>query len=192
MLSVFRRWKPHGDAVKGTACTTPTAPQTAAQQGGQGAGWAATQREGQRRFRAAARDHWRRPLLRGGLAPNPRLWGRRTRLAGPCSLQRVPASLALQDGEVYCIDARFYGNVSRFINHHCEPNLVPVRVFMAHQDLRFPRIAFFSTRLIEAGEQLGYAPSQPLAISAASGTVLGTGLALLSWACPGFILRVFL
>lgn len=56
---------------------------------------------------------------------------------------------------VYCIDARFYGNVSRFINHHCEPNLVPVRVFMSHQDLRFPRIAFFSTRLIEAGEQLG-------------------------------------
>uniref|UniRef100_A0A8C6DKB5 [histone H3]-lysine(9) N-methyltransferase n=1 Tax=Moschus moschiferus TaxID=68415 RepID=A0A8C6DKB5_MOSMO len=60
-----------------------------------------------------------------------------------------------KDGELYCIDARFYGNVSRFINHHCEPNLVPVRVFMSHQDLRFPRIAFFSTRLIEAGEQLG-------------------------------------
>ncbi|XP_069915849.1 histone-lysine N-methyltransferase EHMT1 isoform X4 [Oryctolagus cuniculus] len=61
-----------------------------------------------------------------------------------------------KDGEVYCIDARFYGNVSRFINHHCEPNLVPVRVFMSHQDLRFPRVAFFSTRLIEAGEQLGF------------------------------------
>ncbi|XP_036162793.1 histone-lysine N-methyltransferase EHMT1 isoform X6 [Myotis myotis] len=61
-----------------------------------------------------------------------------------------------KDGELYCIDARFYGNVSRFINHHCEPNLVPVRVFMSHQDLRFPRIAFFSTRLIEAGEQLGF------------------------------------
>nr|XP_045005886.1 histone-lysine N-methyltransferase EHMT1 isoform X3 [Jaculus jaculus] len=61
-----------------------------------------------------------------------------------------------KDGEVYCIDARFYGNVSRFINHHCEPNLVPVRVFISHQDLRFPRIAFFSTRLIQAGEQLGF------------------------------------
>ncbi|XP_045419143.1 histone-lysine N-methyltransferase EHMT1 isoform X8 [Lemur catta] len=60
------------------------------------------------------------------------------------------------DGDVYCIDARFYGNVSRFINHHCEPNLVPVRVFMSHQDLRFPRIAFFSARPIEAGEQLGF------------------------------------
>ncbi|XP_006900681.1 PREDICTED: histone-lysine N-methyltransferase EHMT1 [Elephantulus edwardii] len=61
-----------------------------------------------------------------------------------------------KDGELYCIDARFYGNVSRFINHHCEPNLVPVRVFMSHQDLRFPRVALFSTRPIEAGEQLGF------------------------------------
>ncbi|NXH20772.1 EHMT1 methyltransferase, partial [Bucco capensis] len=60
-----------------------------------------------------------------------------------------------KDGEVYCIDARFYGNISRFINHLCEPNLIPVRVFMAHQDLRFPRIAFFSTRHIEAGEEIG-------------------------------------
>uniref|UniRef100_G3T838 Euchromatic histone lysine methyltransferase 1 n=1 Tax=Loxodonta africana TaxID=9785 RepID=G3T838_LOXAF len=61
-----------------------------------------------------------------------------------------------KDGDVYCIDARFYGNVSRFINHLCEPNLVPVRVFMSHQDLRFPRIALFSTRPIVAGEQLGF------------------------------------
>ncbi|NXF10162.1 EHMT1 methyltransferase, partial [Smithornis capensis] len=60
-----------------------------------------------------------------------------------------------KDGEVYCIDARFYGNISRFINHLCEPNLIPVRVFMSHQDLRFPRIAFFSTRHIEAGEEIG-------------------------------------
>ncbi|XP_069039287.1 histone-lysine N-methyltransferase EHMT1-like isoform X3 [Lepisosteus oculatus] len=59
-------------------------------------------------------------------------------------------------GDVYCIDARFYGNVSRFINHMCEPNLFPVRVFTSHQDLRFPRIAFFSTRDISAGDELGF------------------------------------
>uniref|UniRef100_A0A8C3HDG9 [histone H3]-lysine(9) N-methyltransferase n=1 Tax=Chrysemys picta bellii TaxID=8478 RepID=A0A8C3HDG9_CHRPI len=61
-----------------------------------------------------------------------------------------------KDGEVYCIDARYYGNVSRFINHLCEPNIIPVRVFMLHQDLRFPRIAFFSSRDIRAGEELGF------------------------------------
>lgn len=61
-----------------------------------------------------------------------------------------------KDGEVYCIDARFYGNISRFINHLCEPNLLPVRVFMSHQDLRFPRIALFSSRQICSGEEIGF------------------------------------
>ncbi|KAI1882505.1 hypothetical protein AGOR_G00251450 [Albula goreensis] len=59
-------------------------------------------------------------------------------------------------GDVYCIDARFYGNISRFVNHMCEPNLFPVRVFTSHQDLRFPHIAFFSSRNISAGEELGF------------------------------------
>nr|XP_014350755.1 PREDICTED: histone-lysine N-methyltransferase EHMT2 [Latimeria chalumnae] len=61
-----------------------------------------------------------------------------------------------KDGEVYCIDARYYGNISRFINHLCDPNIIPVRVFMLHQDLRFPRIAFFSSRDIKSGEELGF------------------------------------
>ncbi|XP_032905138.1 histone-lysine N-methyltransferase EHMT1 isoform X3 [Amblyraja radiata] len=61
-----------------------------------------------------------------------------------------------KEGEVYCIDARYYGNISRFVNHLCEPNLIPVRVFMSHQDLRFPRIAFFSSRDIKCGEELGF------------------------------------
>uniref|UniRef100_A0A8D3E817 Histone-lysine N-methyltransferase EHMT2-like n=1 Tax=Scophthalmus maximus TaxID=52904 RepID=A0A8D3E817_SCOMX len=61
-----------------------------------------------------------------------------------------------KDGEVYCIDARYYGNISRFINHLCDPNLIPVRVFMLHQDLRFPRIAFFSSRDIHSGQELGF------------------------------------
>lgn len=81
-------------------------------------------------------------------------WG----VPAPCAQSGpLPGAHArpLQDGELYCIDARFYGNVSRFINHLCEPNLVPVRAFLSHQDLRFPRIAFFSSRLIAAGEQLG-------------------------------------
>ncbi|CAK6977873.1 LOW QUALITY PROTEIN: histone-lysine N-methyltransferase EHMT1a [Scomber scombrus] len=58
-------------------------------------------------------------------------------------------------GDVHCIDARLFGNIGRFINHLCEPNLLAVRVFTMHQDLRFPRIAFFSSRPIKAGDQLG-------------------------------------
>ncbi|XP_061869223.1 histone-lysine N-methyltransferase EHMT1-like [Colius striatus] len=60
------------------------------------------------------------------------------------------------EGDVYCIDARFYGNIGRFINHHCEPNLFAARVFTSHQDVRFPRLVFFSARDIRAGEQLGF------------------------------------
>lgn len=61
----------------------------------------------------------------------------------------------VQDGEMYCIDARNYGNVSRFINHLCEPNLIPIRVFVDHQDIRFPKLAYFTTRKINAYEELG-------------------------------------
>ncbi|XP_046738026.1 histone-lysine N-methyltransferase EHMT2 isoform X1 [Diprion similis] len=61
-----------------------------------------------------------------------------------------------RDGETYCIDARRYGNLARFINHSCAPNLLPVRVFVEHQDLHFPRIAFFANRDIDADEELGF------------------------------------
>ncbi|XP_075934234.1 histone-lysine N-methyltransferase EHMT1a isoform X1 [Anarhichas minor] len=59
-------------------------------------------------------------------------------------------------GDVHCIDARLFGNIGRFINHLCEPNLLAVRVFTMHQDLRLPRIAFFSSRPIRAGDQMGF------------------------------------
>ncbi|CAF93568.1 unnamed protein product, partial [Tetraodon nigroviridis] len=58
--------------------------------------------------------------------------------------------------DLYCIDARFYGNISRFLNHMCEPNLFACRVFTTYQDLRFPHIAFFASENIKAGEELGF------------------------------------
>jgi len=54
------------------------------------------------------------------------------------------------------IDACHYGNISRFINSSCEPNCVPVKVFVDHQDLRFPRIAFFTTKDVEPYEELTF------------------------------------
>ncbi|XP_037727855.1 histone-lysine N-methyltransferase EHMT2 isoform X2 [Drosophila subpulchrella] len=56
----------------------------------------------------------------------------------------------------HCIDANYYGNVTRFFNHSCEPNILPVRVFYEHQDYRFPKIAFFACRDIDAGEEICY------------------------------------
>lgn len=59
-------------------------------------------------------------------------------------------------GDIHCIDSRLFGNIGRFLNHLCEPNLLTVKVFTMHQDLRFPRIAFFSSRPIKAGDQIGF------------------------------------
>jgi len=56
--------------------------------------------------------------------------------------------------ELYCIDAFNYSNVSRFINHSCDPNLMSVRSFINHHDKRFPRIAFFAVQDIKEDEQL--------------------------------------
>lgn len=54
------------------------------------------------------------------------------------------------------IDATFYGNLSRFINHSCVPNLlaVPVLVESSDRTSGFCRIAFFTKRLIEKNEEL--------------------------------------
>ncbi|XP_067056627.1 histone-lysine N-methyltransferase EHMT2-like isoform X1 [Acropora muricata] len=56
--------------------------------------------------------------------------------------------------ELFCIDAKEYGNISRFINHSCEPNIFPLRVFINHRDIRFPRIAFFATKSINLHEEI--------------------------------------
>ncbi|KAJ6650368.1 hypothetical protein lerEdw1_010928, partial [Lerista edwardsae] len=57
-----------------------------------------------------------------------------------------------QGGEEYCLDGLGYSCVGRFLNHSCDPNLVPVRVVVGHE---IPGIAFFTNRCVQAGEELG-------------------------------------
>ncbi|XP_077995961.1 histone-lysine N-methyltransferase EHMT1-like [Glandiceps talaboti] len=64
--------------------------------------------------------------------------------------------LESKDHSVFCLDGHYYGNVSRFINHRCDPNIVPVEVYIEHQDLRCPRIAMFAKKDIAPYEQLGF------------------------------------
>lgn len=71
---------------------------------------------------------------------------------GQCqSSSELTASL-LQNGQQCCLDGRYYGNVGRFLNHSCQPNLVALQVALGYE---IPGIAFFSTRTIPAGEELG-------------------------------------
>lgn len=56
--------------------------------------------------------------------------------------------------EAYILDAKFKGNIGRFINHSCGPNCFVQNVFIDSHDLRFPWVAFFAGNLIRAYEEL--------------------------------------
>merc|ERR1719450_1484860 len=69
----------------------------------------------------------------------------------------TPTCLISRTGTVTpSVLTRINSNVTRFINHSCDPNLTPVKVFTAHQDLRFPHIAMFASREIKKGDILGF------------------------------------
>ncbi|KAJ6651826.1 hypothetical protein lerEdw1_016443 [Lerista edwardsae] len=53
--------------------------------------------------------------------------------------------------EQYYIDGRFYGNIGRFLNHACDPNVMALRVSVDHE---IYGIAFFTDRAVHAGEEL--------------------------------------
>ncbi|XP_016659049.1 histone-lysine N-methyltransferase SETDB1-B-like [Acyrthosiphon pisum] len=55
---------------------------------------------------------------------------------------------------VYTINAKTSGNIGRYFNHSCTPNLFVQNVFVDTQDLRFPWVSFFSERYIPAGTEL--------------------------------------
>ncbi|CAO2634263.1 Histone-lysine N-methyltransferase SUV39H1 [Lemmus lemmus] len=52
--------------------------------------------------------------------------------------------------DVYTVDAAYYGNISHFVSHSCDPNLQVYNVFIDNLDERLPRIAFW------AGEELTF------------------------------------
>ncbi|XP_070543557.1 histone-lysine N-methyltransferase SUV39H2-like [Ptychodera flava] len=56
----------------------------------------------------------------------------------------------------FVVDAAFYGNVSHFVNHSCDPNMVVYSVWINQVDIRMPRIALFACRDIKAGEELTF------------------------------------
>ncbi|KAF3688307.1 Histone-lysine N-methyltransferase SETDB2 [Channa argus] len=78
-------------------------------------------------------------------APN----GRRTGMNKQRSLKR-----AAKVEDVYLLDATKEGNVSRFINHSCQPNLFIQNVFTDTHEPGFPVIAFFTSRVVKAGTEL--------------------------------------
>ncbi|KAL0304948.1 UNVERIFIED_CONTAM: Histone-lysine N-methyltransferase, H3 lysine-9 specific SUVH6 [Sesamum angustifolium] len=56
----------------------------------------------------------------------------------------------------FAIDAAKMGNIGRFINHSCSPNLYAQEVLYDHQDNRLPHIMFFATKNIPPLQELTY------------------------------------
>ncbi|KAI3957504.1 hypothetical protein MKX01_001863 [Papaver californicum] len=56
----------------------------------------------------------------------------------------------------HVIDATRYGNVSRFINHSCSPNLVTYEVLVDNMDSQLAHIGLYASRDIDINEELAY------------------------------------
>ena len=56
--------------------------------------------------------------------------------------------------DVYIMDAKSIGNIGRYLNHSCNPNVFVQNVFVDTHDLRFPWIAFFTSTYVRAGGEL--------------------------------------
>lgn len=50
-----------------------------------------------------------------------------------------------------CIDATYYGNESRFVNHSCEPNLKSFNIVTNVETYTFHKIALFANKNIFPG-----------------------------------------
>ncbi|XP_030644436.1 histone-lysine N-methyltransferase SETDB1-A [Chanos chanos] len=77
----------------------------------------------------------------------------------PKKEKKLPSNISartLFDGEKTCyiIDAQQEGNIARYLNHSCSPNLFVQSVFVDTHDLRFPWVAFFTSKRIRAGTEL--------------------------------------
>ncbi|XP_035265910.1 histone-lysine N-methyltransferase SETDB2 [Anguilla anguilla] len=55
---------------------------------------------------------------------------------------------------LYYLDATEEGNVGRFLNHSCCPNLFVQNVFIDSHHRDFPTVAFFTSRAVTAGTEL--------------------------------------
>uniref|UniRef100_A0A8C5NWW4 Histone-lysine N-methyltransferase SETDB2 n=1 Tax=Jaculus jaculus TaxID=51337 RepID=A0A8C5NWW4_JACJA len=62
--------------------------------------------------------------------------------------------LRLNQEKVFLLDASKEGNVGRFLNHSCCPNLLVQNVFVETQDRNFPLVAFFTNRYVKARTEL--------------------------------------
>ncbi|NXY82699.1 SETB1 methyltransferase, partial [Alcedo cyanopectus] len=63
-----------------------------------------------------------------------------------CPVRRTTRQFYDGEESCYIIDAKLEGNLGRYLNHSCSPNLFVQNVFVDTHDLRFPWVAFFASK----------------------------------------------
>ena len=58
---------------------------------------------------------------------------------------------------LYSVDAGLWGNISRYFNHSCDPNMEIYPVYTEERDIRRPFLAFFAKFDIQEGVELTFA-----------------------------------
>ncbi|CAI4230478.1 unnamed protein product [Auanema sp. JU1783] len=58
--------------------------------------------------------------------------------------------------QLFTIEPSIKGNIARFFNHSCSPNMFTQFVFVDTHDIRLPWVSFFTNREIKAGEELSW------------------------------------
>lgn len=74
----------------------------------------------------------------------------------PDSWSDKPEEKVVDSTVEFCIDAGVTGNLARFINHSCEPNLFVQCVLSAHHDIRLARVMLFAADNIPPLQELTY------------------------------------
>jgi len=72
----------------------------------------------------------------------------------PKTVNQSTRSLFGSNEECYIMDAKKIGNIGRYLNHSCYPNVFVQNVFVDSHDLRFPWISFFTCSFVKAGQEL--------------------------------------
>ncbi|KAJ7550851.1 hypothetical protein O6H91_07G121600 [Diphasiastrum complanatum] len=68
----------------------------------------------------------------------------------------LDTSASRRGAKPFVIDATKFGNVSRFINHSCAPNLINYQVLVESMDCQLAHIGLYASRDIAIGEELAY------------------------------------
>lgn len=72
----------------------------------------------------------------------------------PVPSKRWSIAKYIGQDKVYTLDAKVSGNIGRYLNHSCSPNVFVQNVYVDTHDLSLPWVAFFAAQRIKAGSEL--------------------------------------